>query len=317
MNQSKWIFHPIFIFVLSILALGLSLFLYIYWYVEASAGLNNLAEKLNINPEQFLASRTWVVIMVLSILVGIILMGILFIFIYHQKTYQLYRLQNNFLNSFTHELKTPATSIKLYLETFLKYELTSDERQKYVRYMLSDISRLSENINSILNIAKLESKSYKGEFVESELPHAIQKFCESNKHLFQNCRIHIHNQLKDSIFYPLDLSLFEMLLMNLLTNAIKYNSSTTPVIDITVKQTGKKLEIHVADNGIGLEKKDIKKIFKKFYQVGGVEIMSAKGSGIGLNLAQNIVKIHKGKITAESKGKGKGTIFIVSLPYGR
>jgi len=315
MNQSKWIFHPIFIFILSIIALGLSLFLYIYWYVEASEGLNNLIEKFNLNPDQVLASQTWVVIMVLSILVGIILMGIMFIFIYHQKTYQLYRLQNNFINSFTHELKTPVTSIKLYLETFLKYELTNDERQKYIRYMLTDVSRLSENINSILNIAKLESKSYKGEFIESELVYATQKFCENNKHLFQKCRIHINNQLKEPVRYIIDLSLFEMLLMNFLTNAIKYNDSETPVIEIVFKKTKKTLEIHISDNGIGLEKKDIKKIFKKFYQVGNPENMSAKGSGIGLNLAQNIVKIHNGKISATSEGKGKGTTFIVSLPY--
>ncbi len=315
MNQSKWIFHPIFIFILSIIALGLSLFLYIYWYVEASEGLNNLIEKFNLNPDQVLASQTWVVIMVLSILVGIILMGIMFIFIYHQKTYQLYRLQNNFINSFTHELKTPVTSIKLYLETFLKHELTNDERQKYIRYMLTDVSRLSENINSILNIAKLESKSYKGEFTESELVYATQKFCENNKHLFQKCRILINNELKEPIHYLIDLSLFEMLLMNFLTNAVKYNDSETPVIEIDFKKTKKNLEIHISDNGIGLEKKDIKKIFKKFYQVGNPENMSAKGSGIGLNLAQNIVKIHNGKISATSEGKGKGTTFIVSLPY--
>ncbi len=315
MNQSKWIFHPIFIFILSIIALGLSLFLYIYWYVEASEGLNNLIEKFNLNPDQVLASQTWVVIMVLSILVGIILMGIMFIFIYHQKTYQLYRLQNNFINSFTHELKTPVTSIKLYLETFLKHELTNDERQKYIRYMLTDVSRLSENINSILNIAKLESKSYKGEFTESELVYATQKFCENNKHLFQKCRILINNELKEPIGYLIDLSLFEMLLMNFLTNAVKYNDSETPVIEIDFKKTKKNLEIHISDNGIGLEKKDIKKIFKKFYQVGNPENMSAKGSGIGLNLAQNIVKIHNGKISATSEGKGKGTTFIVSLPY--
>jgi len=315
MNQSRWIFHPISIFILSILALGLSLFLYIYWYVEASAGLNALAQKVNINPDKVLASQTWVVIMVLSTLVGIILMGIMLIFIYHQKTYQLYRLQNNFINSFTHELKTPVTSLKLYLETFLKYELTSDERRKYIRYMLTDVSRLSENISSILNIAKLESKNYKGEFIESELVSVTQKFCKNNKHLFQNCKIHINNQLKEPVLYSIDLSLFEILLMNFLTNAIKYNNSETPGIEIDFLKANQNLEIHFSDNGIGLDKKDIKKIFKKFYQVGRVENMSAKGSGIGLNLAQNIVKIHKGKISATSKGKGKGTTFIVSLPY--
>jgi len=241
-------------------------------------------------------------------------MGIMFIFIYHQKTYQLYRLQNNFINSFTHELKTPVTSLKLYLETFLKHELTRGERQKYIRYMLTDVSRLSENISSILSIAKLESKSYEGEFIESELVYVTQKFCENNKHLFQNCTIHINSQLNEPVLYSIDISLFEMLLMNFLTNAIKYNHSEKPVIKIDFQRTKKNLEIHFSDNGIGLDKRDIKKIFKKFYQVGRVKNISAKGSGIGLNLAQNIAKIHNGKISATSKGKEEGTTFIVSLP---
>jgi signal transduction histidine kinase len=315
MNQSKWIFHPIFIFILSILALGTSLFLYIYWYVEASAGLSDLAEKLKINPEQILASQTWVVIMVLSILVGIILMGIMFIFIYHQKTYQLYRLQNNFISNFTHELKTPVTSIKLYLETFLKYQLTTDERQKYVQYMLTDISRLSETISSILNIAKLESKAYRMDLVESDLEDIIRRFWECNHHLFQNCKISIDNELKKPILYPIDISLFEMLLMNILTNAVKYNNSPAPTIAIVFRKDDNKLEIHIRDNGIGLDRKELKRIFKKFYQVGKAEVMSARGTGIGLNLVQNIVKMHKGRITAASKGKGRGTTFIVSFPH--
>jgi len=316
MNHSKWIFHPIFIFILSIIALILSLFLYIYWYVEASKGLNTLVHKFNLNPDQVLASQTWVVIVVLSILVGIILMGIMFIFIYHQKTYQVYRLQNNFINSFTHELKTPVTSLKLYLETFLKHELSTEDRRKYIRYMLSDIGRLSENISSILNIAKLESKSYKGEFIESDLIYVTRQFCENNKHLFQGCQINISNQsLGEPILFSIDISLFEMLLMNILTNAIKYNHSETPCIDIRFEKKNKKLLISFSDNGIGLDRADVKKIFKKFYQVGKADNMSARGSGIGLNIAQNIAKIHKGRITAKSSGKGKGTTFILALPF--
>ncbi len=316
MNQSKWIFHPIFIFILSIIALILSLFLYIYWYVEASEGLNELVRKFNLNPDQVLESQTWVVIVVLSILVGIILMGIMFIFIYHQKTYQVYRLQNNFINSFTHELKTPVTSLKLYLETFLRYELAAEDRKKYIRYMLLDIGRLSENISSILNIAKIESKSYKGEFIESDLIDVIRKFCENNKHLFQSCKITIRNKISEEpIFVSIDLPLFEMLLMNILTNAIKYNSSEIPCIDIELEKKNRQLLVIFSDNGIGLDKADLKKIFKKFYQAGKADNMSAKGSGIGLNLTQNIAKIHKGKIIAKSSGKGKGSTFILTLPF--
>ena len=100
MNQAKWFIHPILIFIFSIMAVVMSLILYVYWYVEVSAGLKSVIEKSNLDPGQVLASQTWVVILVLSILVGIILLGIFIIFVYNQKTLQLYRLQSSFINNF-------------------------------------------------------------------------------------------------------------------------------------------------------------------------------------------------------------------------
>ena len=113
MTQLKWLIHPIMIFIFSIITVAMSLVLYIYWYVEISSGLKGVIEKANLDPGQVLAPQTWVVILILSILVGIILMGIFIIFVYNQKTLQLYRLQRSFINNFTHELKTPVTSLKL------------------------------------------------------------------------------------------------------------------------------------------------------------------------------------------------------------
>jgi len=207
------------------------------------------------------------------------------------------------------------TSLRLYLETFLKHELTRDEQAKYINYMLTDISRLSDHISSILNLAKIESKSLDSEFVELDIASEIKKFYSNNKHLFGNCDINIHNPPKHSFLYPIDQNLFEMLLMNLLTNALKYNSSEIPRVKITFKQQDGKLHICFTDNGIGLEKTEIKKIFKKFYQVGVADNMSAKGSGIGLYLAQSIARMHKGKITAKSEGRGQGSVFTLILPY--
>jgi two-component system phosphate regulon sensor histidine kinase PhoR len=316
MRQSKWFIPPILIFVFSITAVAMSLFLYIYWYVEVSAGLKAVIQKANLDPGQVLASQTWVVILVLSILVGIILMGIFIIFVYNQKVVQLYRLQRNFINNFTHELKTPVTSMKLYLETFFRHSLSREDQLKYLGYMIQDADRLTDNINRILNLAKIESKTFEGAFVVKDLVTMLEQFIEKNRHVFNECGIHIHNPSGRSFAYRIDLSLFEMLLMNLLTNAVKYNDSKVPRVDITFAPKGRELHIRFQDNGIGLPRSETKKIFRKFYQIGQSENMSAKGSGLGLYLVDSIAHLHKARTMAESEGRGKGSVFSVILPLG-
>lgn len=313
MRQIKWYLHPILIFIFSLVALGLSLFLYIYWYVEVSARLQWVIKNFNLDPGQFLELETWVVIVVLSILVVIIMVGIFIIFAFNVKMLRLYRLQHNFINNFTHELKTPVTSIKLYLETFQKHELQRSMQLKYIEYMLADVSRLTANINRILNLAKLESKLYELNLVRVDLVRTVEKFYRQNSHLFQGCVIKIHNPTSRTFQYPVDLPLFEMLLINLLTNAIKYNDSKEPTVDITFTPRDKHLNISIKDNGLGLRRWERKKIFKKFYRVERTDTSKGGGSGLGLYFVDNIVKIHHGRIKAESDGPGQGTTVIISL----
>jgi len=313
-NRFKWFYHPVFIFVFSIVALAASLALYIYWYIEVSAGLRNVIEKYQLDPTQFLEVQTWVVILVLSILVAIILAGVFIIFIYNQKTLQLYRMQRNFINSFTHELKTPVTSLKLYLETFAKHELPREDRLRYVGFMIHDVERLLDNINRIMDLARIESGSYREDFVETDLADAVEQFRRGNADLFRNAEIRVHNPAGKPLRGSVIPSLFDMFLMNILTNAVKYNKSGAPAVDIRFVPRGNELQIRFEDNGIGIEKPELRNIFKKFYQVGSTDDMTAKGSGLGLYLAQQIAKIHRGKLAAESKGRGKGSVFILTLP---
>lgn len=314
MNSPRWFIHPFLIFILSIVALGMSLFLYIHWYIEASAGLRSVMDRFNLESGQLLAADTWVVVMVLSILVGVILMGIFTIFVYGQKTVQLYRLQNNFINNFTHELKTPVTSLKLFLQTFTRHELPRADQLKYIQYMIADVSRLTDNIDRILNLAKIESKSYAEEFVEADLVETLDVFFKNNGHLFQECKVQVHRPEKPLPDYRINMSLFEMLLMNLMTNAIKYNNSDQPQVDIRFIVNRNKLFMKFEDNGIGFDKKEIRKIFRKFYQIGRVDDLSAKGSGLGLHLVQTIARLHRWKVTARSEGIGKGSVFTLVMP---
>jgi len=314
MKQTKWFIHPITIFVLSTVALAISLFLYIYWYVRVSAGLKSVIDYYRLDAGQFFEAQTWVVILILSLLVGVILTGILIIFIYNLKTLQLYRLQHTFINNFTHELKTPVTSLKLYLETFAKHELLREEQLKYIGFMLQDTERLSGNINSILNLARIESRVYKGHFTPVDLMETIERFIAGNTHLFGNCKIRILNPSNEAIVYPVIVPLFEMLLMNILTNAIRYNASGEPTVDISLEPGEDDFSIHFRDNGIGISKEDRKRIFRKFYRSDGDNPATIGGSGIGLYLVQQIARLHRGKVVAESEGPGKGSVFTLILP---
>ena len=314
MKRSIWFLHPVAIFVFSIIALGLSLFLYIYWYVEVSTGLKAVIEKTNLDPKQFESWQTWVVIMVLSILVGIILVGIFLIFAYQRKTLALYRSQYNFINSFTHELKTPTTSLRLYLETFIKHELPRDKQLKYLDYMLADVGRLSDNINGILNLARIEAKIYSGELAIVDVVEVVDEFCRKNEQLFRGSEIIIHQQERNCYYCAINHALFHMLLTNLLSNGIRHNDNDCPQITITFSQTEKNVQICFTDNGIGFEKAQSKKIFQKFFQIERTESRHIGGTGLGLYMVDQVVRFHKGKITAQSDGLGKGARFTLFLP---
>jgi two-component system phosphate regulon sensor histidine kinase PhoR len=150
--------------------------------------------------------------------------------------------------------------------------------------------------------------------VNLEIFKTIEQFCENNVHLFRGCEVKIHNPLDRSFLYRINPSLFEMLLINLIANAIKYNRSEQSTLDISFAINKGKLNIRFEDNGIGIEKRELKKIFKKFYRVDRSDNISPRGSGLGLYLVQNIAHIHKGKVIAESKGTGKGSAFTLILP---
>ncbi|MBF0202260.1 MAG: HAMP domain-containing histidine kinase [Desulfamplus sp.] len=312
-NSSRWYLHPVFIFACSIISLATALVLTIYWYMEITAALEVVIKTFHIDPGEIFPSRTGMTILVLTLLVAVVLAGILLAFIYYQRTVRLFTLQHNFIYNFTHELKTPVTSLKIYLETFLKHSLEREDIRKYSKYMLSDVDRLIENINSILNLARIESRSYGADLTREDLADLIERFCEKHGSLFHHCRINI-NKPEESHVYPVNILLFEMMLTNIFSNAVKYNESSSPSIDIGFRQCRQRLCIDFADNGIGIEKDEVKKIFRKFYQAGTVNGAAVKGSGLGLYLVFSIARIHGWRVTAKSEGRGQGAVFTLLIP---
>jgi len=307
--------NTIFIFIFSLAALVTSFVLSIYWYIEISSGLDEVVTRFDIDPRQVIEPQTVLVIVVMTLLVSLIVTGLSMSFIYNQKMQQLYRLQNNFINNFTHELKTPVTSLSLYLETFLKHDLSREDQNKYIHYMLRDVHRLSDNISNILDLGRIESQNFKDEFVEFDIVEFIDMFYQQNAHLFKGLNIEVNADSASRVYLSISQRLFEMLLINLATNALKYNRSENPSLTITIEQKRARfLSIRFKDNGVGIARTQGKKIFKKFYQIGKAETRSAKGSGLGLYLVQNIVKAHHGKVKLDTSSTPPGAEFVVHLP---
>jgi two-component system, OmpR family, phosphate regulon sensor histidine kinase PhoR len=314
LNPSRWYLHPVFIFACSIFALATFLVMTVSWYMEITSALEVIILKFHIDPRLIFPSKTGMTILVLIALIAVVLIGILLAFIYYQKTVNLFRLQHNFIYNFTHELKTPVTSLRIYLETFIKHDLKPGEIKKYSGNMLEDINRLTENINSILDLARIESQNFGSEITRESLVKLVEQFCKKNTSLFRDLNIEIDNQSKSDLKYPVNLFLFEMLLMNIISNAIKYNESSKPELVIRFRNFIQKVTIEFIDNGIGVDKQEAKKIFRKFYQSGRYKANDVSGSGLGLYLVSSISVIHGWKATAASNGKGKGATFTITIP---
>lgn len=314
LNPSRWYLHPVFIFTVSIFALATFLVITVNWYMEITSALEVIILRFHIDPKLIFPSKTDMTILALSTLIAVVLIGILLAFIYYQKTVNLFRLQHNFIYNFTHELKTPVTSLQIYLETFVRHPMDQSDIKKYSENMLEDINRLTENINRILNLARIESQNFGSKVEMQDMVQTVDAFCKKNASLFRNLDITIENRSKANMVYPVNPFLFEMLLMNIISNAIKYNESEFPRLIIRFRNHIQKVTIDFEDNGIGVDKTERKKIFKKFYQAGGEKQNDLSGSGLGLYLVSSIAQIHGWRATVSSQGKGLGSTFTITVP---
>lgn len=219
-----------------------------------------------------------------------------------------------FMNSVTHELKTPIASIRLYLETLKARELPPEKRREFYDVMLTDSDRLLATVEQVLQASRTKEKHRQlnitdvnlGDLLGESIATAIRR----NK--LDESAIKL-TEPTEEIVVAGDRAELQTAFANLLDNAVKY-STDDPRISIRVKNAdAKKVQIFIKDNGIGIETRELKNIFKRFYRVANARTQSRKGTGLGLFIVRSIIEKQGGKISADSKGDSKGTTFIVQL----
>ena len=311
MNRLRALFHPILVFIgVQIAWIGLMI-VWVYWYFENRQNLAEFTKKLP--PELLESDFNWIVLLEGGVLMLVILAGVYVIFVYWNKQSRLYQLQSNFISSVSHELKSPLASIQLYLETLKYQKVSSEEAQDFVETMLSDTERLSDLIDNILESSKSDPKSMQSQFSSVDIVSFLQETIAHHQKLFEDKQCVIQLKFNDYVKVSIDGRAMRMVFNNLIANALRYSPAGT-VLTIEVRRDKKFCIIDFIDQGFGFDKKELKKVFKKFYRVQNQETQNIEGAGLGLYISRQIIKNHKGKINVFSEGRGKGTHFMLSLP---
>jgi len=228
---------------------------------------------------------------------------------------RLERVRTDFAANVSHELKTPLTSIKGFVETLLEGGAIDNPTmaRKFLRIIMMEADRLTRLINDILSITKMESGQSEvsneriqldqmaDDIVEMLSIHAAEKQIEVSS-----------NQPKEALYVWGNPDRVEQMLINLIENAIKYNQPGGTV-RVSVYDTNDKIQLLVSDTGIGIDEKHIPRLFERFYRVDKGRSRSMGGTGLGLAIVKHIVVSMGGMIEVHSK-LGEGTEFLVTLP---
>jgi len=285
--------------------LGIYVFLQFAWW---GYHLIELTTELKKAPTET-AKRTLMVLGEGLVFFLILLVGLWKIRSSIKKELLLAKNQNNFLLSVTHELKTPLASSRLMLQTIRKHDLTEDKRNELIGKALEENQRLEALIDNILNATRLEHKALQPVIERLDLSETILETTERFEKRYPLTPFLL--RIEKGIHGNADQFFIECMLSNLLDNAVKYGANSEILVQLEAKGTVAILT--VSDNGPGIPDEEKKAVFGKFYRSGNEDTRSQKGSGLGLFIVSELVRLQNGTILLSSSENG-GAKFQVTLP---
>ena len=211
-----------------------------------------------------------------------------------RKELSLSQRQNNFLLSVTHELKTPLAANKLYLQTILKRDLETDKRNSLIQKAISENQRLEAMIDNILNASRLENQVFKVHFEKIDFSQLLTDIKERYNKILQKEVLKL--ELEDDFSINGDRFMLEAIINNLIDNSIKYAGIDSPIIIYSRKSSNGNFIFGVKDFGSGIPLKFHAEIFKKFMRIGNEDTRAQKGTGLGLFIVAEFVRMQGGKI---------------------
>jgi two-component system, OmpR family, phosphate regulon sensor histidine kinase PhoR len=254
----------------------------------------------------------WTLLAIGSTFFALVLVGVVLYLVLSVKAIRLNQRQSNFMDAITHELKSPIASLKLYLQTLNRHQVTVEQQADFQRFMLEDLDRLDRLIDHLLDAARLEHSE---SVVEPENVSLDEILARSAKLACERYRLPtetIRLQLEPTVVRARAGDL-EIVFGNLLDNAIKY-AGDNPQVEVEAHGNHTQATVRICDNGPGIPIKLRRKIFGRFVRLGSELERKTAGTGLGLYIVRTLVKRMGGKIQVRSKLDSCGTVFEVELP---
>ena len=258
--------------------------------------------------------KLWLALTLGTVALGISLFGMSLYSFLTIKEIQLNRRQSNFVDSVTHELKTPIAALRLYLDTLILREPEPKDRQEFYVTMNSELARLDGLINQLLEVARLDAIGHQKDPETVQLEDLLRSCAEG-------ACLHHKRDIAEVFHFeisPLALTsrriLLEMVFGNLLDNAVKYGG-VPPRVTVHAFARGRdRVVVRVRDNGPGVAPENRRRIFKLFFR-GSDELQRTKtGTGLGLYIVKTLVGFLKGSVVVTDAESGTGSVFEVTLP---
>ena len=256
-----------------------------------------------------LATFTWAVML----LVLVIMVGVFYTLRYVLRETRTARLKSDFVSFISHELKTPLAAIKMFTETLREGRVSGEEEQQECLELIErESDRLSSLIDKVLAYSKVESEQKAFQFGSCNMAEVVDEAISLfHAHASDRPReIKLHS-VQDISNIQMDRASMIEVVLNLLSNAAKYSPSETDII-VNIRETVDEITVDVVDKGVGIPKRDHRRIFEKFFRSDDLLTREVEGTGLGLAFSRYIAKVHNGDIRVSSQPES-GSVFTLQL----
>ena len=260
-----------------------------------------------------LTTLDWLLLVLGTVFFVLIIVGLVLLCAWLVREMRLNQRQRAFLDAVTHEMKTPLASLRLHLDTLERHNPDPERRRQFLDRMNDDLDRLVRTVDHVLRTARVEERQPRPLSERIELS-ALLAECIADirkRHHLPDQAVRLGVQGSSEVRG--DANELSVIFRNLLDNAVRY--SRAPVeVRVGVSNTADgRVRVEIADRGIGIAPRELRKIFQRFYRAGRDVQRKAVGLGLGLFIVRNLVRRHGGRVVALSEGAGRGSRFLVTL----